>query len=320
MTFRHPPPGFPLPTLRDSRLVVGPPSNRAGSWAGAPCAITSDGSIYLAYRLRRPIGEGRGFRNVVAVSTDGVAFETVATVDADRFGAESLERTALTVTPDGRWRLYVSCATPGTKHWRIDLLESSTPQGLAVAPARTVLPGSGRVGVKDPVVVWNAGRWHLWASVHPLDLPEHTDRMTTDYATSDDGVRWQWHGSVLTGRRGEWDARGVRVSSVHIDGDMAVASYDGRATAEQNWEERTGLAIGRRCPSGGFGVLEQLNRPAVGSEHGLGGLRYLSALSLPDGTSRIYYEYTRRDGAHELRTELIRDADLTAAADLRTAS
>ncbi|MEO3861629.1 hypothetical protein [Acrocarpospora sp. B8E8] len=26
-----------------------------------------------------------------------------------------------------RWRLYLSCATYGTKHWRVELLEAATP-------------------------------------------------------------------------------------------------------------------------------------------------------------------------------------------------
>ena len=120
--------------------------------------------------------------------TDGVRFTTVATVGKDAFGAESLERPALVVTADGRWRLYVSVATPGTKHWRVDLLEADTPEGLAAAAPRTVMPGSDRLAVKDPVVVRHDGRWHAWASCHPLDDPEATDRMTTEYATSDDGV------------------------------------------------------------------------------------------------------------------------------------
>jgi hypothetical protein len=296
---------LPLPTLRHSQLVVAPPSRKPGAWAGAPSVVVADGLIYLAYRLRRPIGEGRGYRNVVAASRDGVRFETVATIDSDRFGAESLERPALTVTPEGRWRLYISCATPGTKHWQVEVLDAATPDELASAESRTVLPGSDLAAVKDPVLLWDRGQWHLWASVHPLDLPDDTDRMTTDYATSADGLDWTWHGTVLSGRPGEWDARGVRVSSVHVVGDEIWASYDGRASAEQNWEEQTGLAVGSRDGNGRFGRLTQVEQPAVRSGYEPGGLRYLSWVTSPEGETRLYYEYTRRDGAHELRTELV---------------
>lgn len=138
-------------------LVIGPPDDRPGSWAGAPCAVTVDGVVWLAYRLRHPVDAGRGFANVVARAVDGLAFETVAVVYKDAFGAASLERPALVVTPDGTWRLYVSCATPGTAHWRVDLLEAATPEGLASATPRTVLPGGPDRAVKDPVVVHHDG-------------------------------------------------------------------------------------------------------------------------------------------------------------------
>jgi len=295
---------LPLPRWEETAVVVEPPGDEPGSWAGAPSSIVADGWVYLAYRLRLPIGEGRGIANVVARSRDGVNFETVAEVTKDRFGAESLERPALVRTADGRWRLYVSVATPGTKHWRVDLLEAATPSDLATAEPRTVLPGDETVGVKDPVLHHDEFGWHLWASVHPLESWDDADRMTTEYATSPDGVQWTWRGTALAGRPGQWDARGVRVSSVVVEGDTIVAAYDGRATAGENWEERTGTARGVRLPDGSFGELTAEDGEPVGSPHAPNGLRYLSLVTMPDGRQRVYYEATREDGAHDLRTEL----------------
>ena len=293
---------LPLPTLRDSVVVVAPPERGPGSWAGGPTAYVADDLVYLAYRLRRPIGAGRGFRNVVAVSEDGVRFRELCTVDRERFGADSLERPAITRTPDGRWRLYVSCATPNSKHWRVDLLEADDPEQLGSVEPRTVLPGSDDVAVKDPVVLYDDGTWHLWASVHPLESWDEADRMTIDYATSPDGVDWTWHGTVMRGREGQWDARGVRPAAVVVTGDGLAMAYDGRATAEENWEERTGVAVGHRS-GGHFGELTPSPDDPTGSEQGGGGLRYLSIVDTSAGP-RLYYEVTRDDGAPELRTEL----------------
>lgn len=294
-----------LPRWDGSIVVVEPPGTEPGAWAGAPTAIVADDAVYLAYRLRRPVGEGRGIANVVARSQDGVVFTTIAEVGKERFGAESLERPAIVRTPQGRWRLYVSAATPGSKHWRVDLLEADTPEGLADAPIRTVLAGDESVGVKDPVLHHDHHGWHLWASVHPLESWDDADRMTTRYATSPDGVAWTWRRTALAGRPGQWDARGVRVSSVVTDGDAVLAAYDGRATAGENWEERTGVARGQRLPDGSFGELVADDREPVGSPHAPHGLRYLSLITLPDARQRLYYEATRADGAHDLRTEVL---------------
>ncbi|GLY06356.1 hypothetical protein [Actinoplanes sp. NBRC 101535] len=296
---------LPLPRWEDSTVVVEPPGAEPGAWSGAPSSIAADGAIYLAYRLRLPLGAGRGIANVVARSTDGLSFTVVAEVGKERFGAESLERPALVRTSEGRWRLYVSAATPGTKHWRVEMLEADTPEGLPTAPAVTVLAGDDTVGVKDPVLHHDEHGWHLWASVHPLESWDDADRMTTRYATSPDGVHWTWRGTALAGRPGQWDARGVRVSSVRVDGDGITVSYDGRATASENWEERTGVARGVRLPDGTFGALTADDGEPVGSPHAPHGLRYLSLVGLPDGRCRLYYEATRPDGAHDLRTQVV---------------
>lgn len=297
--------GIPLPDGASGTVVVPPPDGRPGTWAGAPSAVYRDGVFHLAYRLRRPVGEGRGYANVVARSTDGVSFGIVAIVDKERFAAESLERPALVVTPEGRWRLYVSCATPDTKHWWVELLEADTPEGLATAPSTTVLPGDATHAVKDPVVQSHGGRWHLWASVHPLDDPDATDRMTTEHYTSPGGVAWTWAGTALRAEPGRWDSRGVRISSVVDLGDRLVATYDGRASAEENWEERTGVAVDGEA----FGTFRIVgDGPAASAPEPArtgAGLRYLDVVPLPGGGYRLYYEVTRADGAHELRTEAV---------------
>src|SRR5215467_11338235 len=108
-----------LPRPDESTVVIAPPGAGMGYWAGAPCAALGDDGIYLAYRLRRPLGAGRGYAVAVARSADGVHFQTLATIGCEEVGAESLERPGFVRDRSGGWRLYLSCATLGTKHWRI---------------------------------------------------------------------------------------------------------------------------------------------------------------------------------------------------------
>lgn len=288
-----------VPSPGASEVAIDPPGTEAGTWVGAPSAVADADGIVLAYRLRRPADQGRGYAVAIARSADGVRFETIGMITSTEMDAESLERPALVRTGDGLWRLYLSCATWGTKHWRVELIEAAMPAAFDPELRKVVLPGDSRSAVKDPVIVSQAGTWHLWASVHPLADPASADQMTTDYATSSDGVSWTWHGTALSPRPGEWDARGVRVSAVRFTPDGVVAYYDGRASAAENFEERTGLAAGT-LP----GSLTAIGSDPVAQAPGGGGLRYLDIVDLGAGRQRLYYELTRPDGLHELRTEL----------------
>jgi hypothetical protein len=244
----------------------------------------------VAYRVRATADDYAA--TVVGRSEDGANLETVVTLDKDRFGAMSMERPALVRTEAGRWRMYVCSATPNSKHWWIDVLEADTPEGFADAEPRTVFPGDDLTAVKDPVVQRVDGGWRAWICCHPMDEPDEEDRMTTAYATSADGLDWKWHGTALAPRPGRWDARGARVSTVLTDGR---AAYDGRATKDENWFERTGLA----GPAGEPGRLVQTNDAPVSH------MRYLDVLPLPGGGYRIWYEAPLPGESHELRTELI---------------
>ena len=288
-----------LPSLDRSVVAIEPPGTEPGSWAGASSAVVTPDGIVMAYRMRT--GSQRGCEVVIARSTDGVRFEAIQLITKEEMECESLERPALVLTEWGSWRLYLSCATWGTKHWRVEMIEAPEPDAFDSTKRMMVLPGDASAAVKDPVIKFHDGTWHLWASVHPLDDPAATDRMSTDYASSSDGIDWTWHGQALVGRPGEWDQRGVRVSAVRFQPGQIVAYYDGRASAAQNFDERTGIATGV-VPTA---LTQAVGAGPVGTgPDGLGGLRYLDIVDLRDGRERWYYEITRPDGLHELRTEL----------------
>lgn len=291
----------PLPNLDDPRVVVPAPGAGPGNWSGAASAVMVDGTTYLTYRVRRPLPQGRGVSTVVARSQDGLTFEPVCEVFRDDFGAESFERPVVLRRPDGGWRLYLSCATPGSKHWWIEALDADRPEDLPSGRRMVVLPGSADVAVKDPVITVRDGYWEMWLCEHPLTDPGEEDRMSTSYLTSSDGLAWTRHGTVLVPRTGSWDARGTRVSAV-LSHEPLVVLYDGRATAEDNWHETTSVA---RADASGV-LAADVDAPVLRSPDSDGALRYTCAVPQPDGTTRFYFELARPDGAHDLVTTLSR--------------
>jgi hypothetical protein len=71
------------------------------------------------------------------------------------------------------------------------------------------------------------------------------------------------------------------------------AAYDGRASREENFSERTGLAE-RTTEPGGLQAVGEGPAAAV---------RYLDVVPLAGGGFRLYYEAPLADGSHELRAE-----------------
>jgi hypothetical protein len=275
--------------------AIEPPGSGVGFWAGGPSAVhADDGTFWLAYRLRRPVDQGRGFANVLARSSDGVHFESVATVTSDEFECASLERPAIVPLDGGGFRMYVSCSTWNSKHWWVEAVDITADGHVG---ARTmVLPGDGATAWKDVVVHRTGSEWQMWACRHPLDDgDDEADRMTSWYATSADGIDWQWQDAALVPTPGRWDSRGTRIASVvGVDGGW-LAFYDGRASAEENWHERTGIAFGAEPDS-----FTADGPPTPAGQT----VRYVSLAELPDGY-RLYWEASRVDGAHDLRTAYV---------------
>ena len=171
-----------LPSYGDDvRVVVPAPGIGAGNWAGAASAVLVDGVFWLTWRVRRPLTDGRGVAVVVARSDDGEPFEQVAEVRRENFGAESFERPVLVPVGDRGWRLYLSCATPGSKHWWVDSLTAPTVEDLPPAHQQVVLPGDQHTAVKDPVIT---ARQRRLAHVAVLPPPRRAGPRGPDTTTA----------------------------------------------------------------------------------------------------------------------------------------
>lgn len=293
-------PPAPIPGAHPSTVVVPAPGEGDGHWAGGPSAAVDDeGTVWLAYRLRRPVGDGRGFAVGIARSDDGVTFAEVARLDRDAFECDSLERPSLVRRPEGGWRIYLSLATPGTLHWRVVAIDADEPTAFDANEARTVLDGGPTRALKDTVVHPSIAGWEMWVCLHQIADPAEADAMSTLHATSPDGLDWTVTGPVLApDDSSTWDGRGTRIAAVvDVDGQR-VAYYDGRASYEENWEERTGLAVSD--VDGTFRAIS--NGPHGASPFASGSLRYVDVLPAPGGL-RFYYEASRPDGSHALLTE-----------------
>jgi hypothetical protein len=90
---------------------------------------------------------------------------------------------------------------------------------------------------------------------------------------------------------------------VRFGPSRVTAYYDGRASAAENYEERTGVALGAD-PAALTATSRPGEGPAARSPHRGGGLRYLDLVDLPDGRTRLYYEMAQPDGSHALVTEV----------------
>lgn len=279
---------FPLPGSAAAVVAAAAPGSGVGHWAGGPSAVLDhDGGVVVGYRVR--YGARDRSENVIARSADDGTLHPLLVLPQERWDAMAMEKPALVARPDGGWTLFVCLADRASKNWWIERLDADSIQALADAESTPTLALDARTAVKDPIVELVDGVWTALLCCHRLEDPGEEDRMFTARATSEDGWTWIWHGAVLEPREGEWDARGVRITTVLPDGR---AAYDGRRTAAEDWHERVGLATWR-------------DDRFVADPGPVADARYLTALELPDGGTRIWYERRRGDGTHDLVTELV---------------
>lgn len=289
------------------RPIAAPPCAGPGCWAGAPGGFNDGRDTYVVYRLRRP-QPGRGYELRIAASHDGRPYETVWSASKVRFAAESIERCAL-VRVGERWRLYASYVRQDDRRWCIGLVEAHAIDAFRPEDAVVVLDPEdlGLAAVKDPWLRRDRGRWLMFVSCGTLPATSEPglhatgDALSTGktlsasgVATSVDGRHWTWEGPTLWPSASGWDSYTSRLTTAVRAGDGWIGLYDGSRSVAENYEERCGIARStdlrrweRLSPDG----------PAIGAAAGPGAVRYVDITEAGD----VFYEYTRADGAHELR-------------------
>ncbi|MFJ9693966.1 hypothetical protein [Kitasatospora sp. NPDC101183] len=324
-----PDPALPAaPDLSGSHLVLAPERAEPGYWAGCPSVRYEPDldRFLLTYRARRPRstagdsapgGPERGWRCAVAESHDGLEFHDLWSVRSEELGSPSMERLAL-LRRDGRYLLHLSYVDPADNRWRIDALTAEAPEHFDLAARTPVLTAAttGTEGVKDPYLLDTPEGVHLFTTVsraRPFTAEErarahadadiHTTGLTvqpTAHALSPDGLRFaaapgRAAEALDVGPAGAWDGYESRITAVLPDGEGGwLALYDGSSDAAGNYEERCGLAA-----SPDLRTWRRLTPDGPWLD-----VRYADLVAAR-GRWYLYYEWTRPDGAHELRVAVL---------------
>lgn len=300
----------------EGEVIRSPTGNGYGYWAGGHKVHYDEasGQFVLFYRLRTPLEKERGGECAVATSRDGIHFDDVWTATKADFAASSIEVGHAVRTPNGGWRLYVCYELANARFWRIDMIEADEPSMFETQSRRTVLqPGDyGLRSIKDPVVYVRDGKFWIY-SVGPGVVANHSTQPdilsargseTTYLGISDDGVYFpELRVAFKSPGTDTWHGRRARINSCIPYENGYLGFYDGGRTSYDTYEEWCGLAWSENGLR--FERLSQ-DRPWLRSPWGC--VRYVYALWRPDAVY-FYYEYTREDGAHDLRIRRVATVD-----------
>jgi len=309
---------FGLPPRFDPEkgVTVREPEGKGyGWWAGGHSVIYDPElkKFFLYYRLRQPLGKGRGGMCRIAESADGVRFKDIWEASKEQLNADSIEVGSLIRDPEsGFWRLYISYQELGGP-WRVDLIEADHPKNLDPWHHRTVMQPEeyGLTSVKDPKAYIVGGLYYVFVDVKPRQEEFYEDEHgarhplgsdATGLMISADGRYFKDFKYIFEpggGGPGEWGRCRARINSVIWLPPLYVGFFDGGTSFYDMYEEHCGVAISHD--------LEHWRRvstsaPWIKSPHGC--IRYMDAL-IVDNTLWYYYEYTSRDASHELRVSKV---------------
>jgi len=299
-------------------VVLEPDQDTPEWWAGAPSVLLVDGTFYLAARMREgesPRGK-RGYEVRLLRSADGRRFEPINHIRREQAGVPGFERPALVRDPHtGKYRLY-GCAGLERGWGIIRFEDADDPAQFDPGSWKLVLAadypddGFARVtGYKDPVVLWDRGRWHMF--VIGSDRVERIHHFT-----SDDGDAWRPPArNPVMDNRG-WHDFYTRPASV-IPMTIGYAFvYEGSAL---HWRDpvyniATGLAYSPDLRT--FTDLTPdeplLKSTTPGDYHTW---RYSHWLPVGDELY-VYYEAARPNNTNEIRLSILPAAAMAGSADL----
>jgi hypothetical protein len=338
---------------RARRVLVKPLADADGCWFGAGCAIAEPGGrLLLCGRYRNPgdsrqglAAGARGVKLAILASDDaGASFREILSFDKAALSTPgrrvvSIEGSALEVTGGGA-RLYVSSEKqglpyprgyeafqkPGTGVWSIDVLEASTPEGLAGAEPLPLLSGDEptRWHVKDPALYRRPdGAAVLTFCTHPFSWASTNSAYAVREARAPGfgppcydwiprGAAWDVAITRLTGlldvpRAGAF-AAGPDVTLGFYDGGECLRSHEEHARA---WRRPRGYS----CEEIGglvYFVGGDLSRawplsarePLFVSPWGTGCSRYVSALATGDAL-HAFWQQSQEDRSQPLVTHAL---------------
>lgn len=293
-------------------VVREPAGTGYGFWAGGH-KVSYDhttGWYVLFYRLRAPLELGRGGVCRVAVGHDGIHFDDVWEATKEQLVAHSIEAGHCVRHDDREWRLYISYEYAGpAPHWRVDVLRGPSPSELEIQSRRTVLLpfDYGLRSLKDPWVIrTDSGGYRVYVCG---DAPGRAERDgdtvraramdASLVAESDDGLVFPSVRYVYVAPADDsWHGRRGRVNGLFRWGDGWAGAFDGGRTHYDNFEEQCGLVTS----ADGLTIDRvETESPWVMSPNASGCVRYAWGLRVGQRL-HWYYEFTRPDGAHDLRT------------------
>lgn len=309
---------FGLPPRFDPEkgaTVREPEGKGYGYWVGGHSVIYDPElkKFFLYYRVRLPLGKGRGGKCRIAESSDGVEFKDIWEATKEQFNAESIEVGSLIRDPESRiWRLYISYQELGGP-WHVDLIEADHPKNFDPWHHRTVMKPEeyGLTSVKDPKAYIVGGLYYVFVDVKPRQDEFYEDEHgvrhplgsdATGLMISADGRYFKDFKYVFEpgrGGPGEWGHCRARINSVIYLPPLYVGFFDGGATFYDMYEEHCGVAISHDLE---HWRRVSTNGPWIKSPYGC--IRYMDAL-IVNNTLWYYYEYTREDGSHELRVNRV---------------